>query len=135
MSCSALIYIQNSKKNKNKNKNKLSIEIEKTESKQIVFESVADLNKTSSRNFFAEFYDSATKFLCNSELPTESSDKNIISFYFIFARASLTNISIEDKKRENIYKQRKRVCGENNKDRAKQIFCSLIFSREHKCFE
>jgi len=125
--CSALIYTQNLKKNKNKNKNKLSIKIKKIELKQIVFKSVADLNRTNSRNFFAEFYNFATKSFCNSELSTKLSDKNIISFYFIFACVLFTNIFIKNKRRRNIYKQQEQVCNRNNRNRAKQIFYSLIF--------
>jgi len=97
----------------------LSTKTKKTELKQIVFESVADLNKTNSKFFFAEFYNSATKFFRNSELSAELSDNNIISFYFISVRALLTYTSIENRKRENIYKQRKRVCDKNNRNRTK----------------
>jgi len=82
----------------------LLIKIKKTELKQFNFESVANLNRTNSRNSFAKFYNSATKFLYNSELLTKLLDKNIINFYFIFACALFTNISIKNKKYKNIYK-------------------------------
>jgi len=94
----------------------LSIKIKKIKSRQIVFKSVADLDKTNSKKFFAKFYNSAAKSFCNSKLSTKLSDKNIINFYFIFARISLTNISIKNKKHENIYKWREQVCNKNKKN-------------------
>ena len=78
--------------------------MKKTKSKQIVFEFIANLNKTSSKNSFAKFYNFAIKFLRNSKLSTRSLNDNVINFSFIFVRASLTYISIKNEERENAYK-------------------------------
>jgi len=104
ISCNALICIQNLKKNKNKNKNKLSTKTKKTKLKQIVSRFIVDLDWTSSRNSFTKFYNFVTKSFRDFELLARSSSSNIINFYFIFVRVSLTYTSIENRKRENIYK-------------------------------
>jgi len=118
VSYNALTCIQDSKKNKNKNENKSSIKIKKTKSKQIVFRLVANLDKTSSKNSFAKFYDLAIEFLRNFKLLTKSLNDNVISFHFIFVRASFTYIFLKNEERENAYKQQERVYDENEEDRA-----------------
>ncbi len=135
VSCNALTCIQNSKKNKNENENRLSIKMKKTKLKQIVFEFIVDLNKTSSKDFFARFYNFAIKFFRNSKLSTRSSNNNVINFHFIFVRTSLTYIFLKNKECEDAYKQRKQIYNENEKDRTSQIFCNVIFLKERKCFE
>jgi len=113
----------------------LSIKIKKTKSKQVVFEFIVNLNKTSLKNSFARFYDLAIKFFRNSKLSTRLSSNNVINFHFIFVRASFIHIFLKNEKRKNTYKQQERICDENEKDCASQILYSVTFSKERKCFE
>jgi len=78
-----LTCFQNLKQNKNKNKNELLIKIKKIKMKQIVFKFIVNLDKTSLKNFFAKFFDFATKSLINFKLSTRLLNKNIISFILI----------------------------------------------------
>ena len=111
------------------------MKMKKTKSRQIAFELVANLDKTSLRDSFAKFYDLATKSLRDFELSTRSSNDNVISFHFTFVRASLTYIFLKDEEREDAYGRRGQVCGEDEEDRAKQISCNLASLRERECFE
>jgi len=93
------------KQNRNKNKNKLLIETKKTKLKQIVFEFAINLDWTSLEDFFAKFYNSKIEFLCNFKLSTRLLNKNIISFYFYFARVLFAYIFfLKDRKCESVYK-------------------------------
>ena len=109
--------------------------MKKTKSRQIVFELVANLNKTSSKNSFAKFYNFAIKFLRNSKLSTRSSSNNVINFHFTFVRASFTHIFLKNKECENAYKRQKRIHDKNEKNLISQISCNVTFLRERKCFE
>lgn len=135
VSCNALTCIQDSKKNENKNENESSMKMKKTKLRQVAFEFIANLDKTSLRDSFAKFYDFATKSLRDFELSTRLSNDNVISFHFTFVRASLTHIFLEDEEREDAYERRGRVCDEDEEDRASQIFCNVASSRERECFE
>ncbi len=117
VSCNALTCIQNSKKNKDKNKNKSLIKIKKIKLRQIVFELVANLDKTSLRNSFAKFYNFGIKFLRNFKLSTRLLNNNVISCHFTFVRALLTYIFLKNKERKNAYKRQKRIYNEDKKDR------------------
>jgi len=92
------------KKNRNENENKLSTKTKKIELRQVVSRFVVDLNSTSSKDFFVEFYDFAIKSLCDFESLARLLDNNIISFYFIFVCALLTYTFIKNRKREDAYR-------------------------------
>jgi len=68
-------------------------------------------------------------------LLTRLSSNNIISFYFTFVCTLLTYIFLENKEREDAYRQQKQVCNKDKEDRASQISCNLTFSKERKYFE
>ncbi len=91
--------------------------MKKIKLRQVVFELVANLNRTSSRNSFAKFYDLAIKFLRNSKFSTKLSNDNVINFYITFVRASFTHIFLKNKERENAYKRQEQICDKNEKDR------------------
>ena len=93
--------------------------MKKTKLRQIAFELIANLDRTSSRDFFARFYDFAIKSLRDSKLSTRSLDDNVINFHFTFVRASLTHIFLEDEEREDAYKRREQVYGEDEENYAK----------------
>jgi hypothetical protein len=78
--------------------------MKKTKLKQVVFELVANLDKTNLKNSFAKFYNFAIKFLRNFKLSTKLSNNNVINFYFIFVRISLIYIFLKNKEREDAYK-------------------------------
>jgi len=72
--------------------------------KQIIFKFVINLNKISLRDFFAKFYNFATKSFSNSKLLTKLLNKNIINFYFYFVYTLLAYIFLKNKKYKDIYR-------------------------------